>query len=282
MTAYVFPGQGSQSVGMGSRLFPEFPELVAQADAILGYSIVDLCLENKGGDLNQTCYTQPALYVVNALSYLKKNQEAQREPHYLAGHSLGEYNALFAAQVFDFETGLRLVQKRAELMHAQSGGSMAAVIGLRKEAVQAILQQGDVSDLVVANDNSYTQLIISGSREAMAVAELLVEKAGASLFVPLKVSGAFHSPAMKAAQHVFSEFITQFTFAAPKIPVIANVNAKPYQSDAIQSNLIQQITCPVQWTSTIEYLLEQGELDFVEVGPGSVLTGLIRRIQKGQ
>lgn len=282
MSTYLFPGQGSQVKGMGESLFAQFPEIVTQADNILGYSITQLCLQDPNGYLNQTQFTQPALYVVNALHYLKKQNETGVKPHYVAGHSLGEYNALHAAEVFNFETGLKLVQKRGELMSKASGGGMAAVIGLKNETVQLILQKENLTDISIANQNSYTQVVISGSQHSIKNAQSLFEKAGASLYIPLKVSGAFHSPHMKDAQQNFAEFLNQFTFHPPVIPVIANVTAKPYQDHEIARCLAEQITSPVQWAPTLEYLLKQGETEFVEVGPGTVLTGLTRRIRNGQ
>lgn len=281
MTTYIFPGQGSQSVGMGSALFPAFPDLVALADQVLGYSITQLCLE--GGDqLNNTAYTQPALYVVSALSYLKKVQETGEKPDYVAGHSLGEYNALFAAGVFDFATGLKLVQKRGELMNKASGGSMAAVVGLKSDNVNDVLDKNNLTNITIANYNSNTQLVLTGPKEEIIAAQPIFEKAGAMMFIPLKVSGAFHSQYMGEAQQQFADFLQKFTLSAPLIPVIANINAQPYQSDQLYTNLAEQITHSVQWVKTIEYLMAQGETIFEEVGPGAVLTGLVRRIQKGQ
>lgn len=282
MTTYVFPGQGSQVKGMGGSLFSEFPDIVQKADQILGYSIATLCLEDPNNQLNQTNFTQPALYVVNALSYLKKLQETGTKPDYLAGHSLGEYNALFAANVFDFETGLKLVQKRGALMSQATGGGMAAVVGLKNDVVQAVLEQNKLADISIANYNSYTQVVISGPKEAILSAEPFFSKAGAMLYMPLKVSGAFHSPYMNKAQTEFAEFIKNFSFSNPKIPVIANVNATPYQEDKIQSNLTEQISHSVMWTQSVDYLIKHNESVFVEIGPGKVLTGLIARIQKGQ
>lgn len=282
MSTYLFPGQGSQVKGMGAALFAEFPEIVAKADHILGYSIIQLCLDDPHGYLNLTQYTQPALYVVNALYYLKKCKETDQKPNFLAGHSLGEYNALLAAEVFDFETGLKLVQQRGALMSAAVGGGMAAVIGLKNETVQDILHKENLTDISIANQNSYTQIVISGSQNSISKAQPIFEKSGASLYIPLKVSGAFHSPHMKDAQQSFAAFLDQFTFHAPRIPVIANVTAKPYPAHEIQSYLSEQMTSPVLWTPTLDYLFKQGETDFVEIGPGSVLTGLTRRIRNGQ
>lgn len=281
MTTYVFPGQGSQKKGMGATLFSEFPELVKKADDILGYSIADLCLQDPTGNLNNTFYTQPALYVVGALAYLKKIQSTATKPDFVAGHSLGEYNALFAAEVFDFETGLKLVQKRGELMSQAKDGGMAAVIGLKSEAIQDLLQQQKLNTINISNYNTYTQSVISGPKVDVEAAQTLFENAKA-MFIPLKVSGAFHSPLMQAAEKSFGTFIQQFKFAAPKIPVIANLNAKPYEANDIYQNLTQQITHPVMWTQTIEYLLKQNETNFEEIGTSTVLMGLIQRIKKGQ
>ncbi|OGT60632.1 MAG: [acyl-carrier-protein] S-malonyltransferase [Gammaproteobacteria bacterium RIFCSPHIGHO2_12_FULL_45_12] len=282
MAVYLFPGQGSQMKGMGGTLFAEFPDLVQKADKILGYSIETLCLEDPDNQLNLTHYTQPALYVVNALHYLKILHEHPVLPSYLAGHSLGEYSALFAASVFNFETGLKLVQKRGELMSQASGGGMAAVIGLKKEVIQTLLDQSNLNNISIANDNSYLQTIITGSNEAVIAANDLFIKAGASMFIPLKVSGAFHSSFMNEAQQVFSDYLSQFKLNAPHIPVIANVNAMPYQNDKLFSNLSMQINHPVLWTQSIEYLLAKGETEFTEIGPGKVLTGLVRKIKNGQ
>lgn len=282
MTTYMFPGQGSQVKGMGSALFDEFPDLVQKADQILGYSIQKLCLDDPDNLFNKTEYTQPALYVVSALSYIKQSKQIQMPPQFVAGHSLGEYNALFASGVVDFETGLSLVQKRGALMSQAIGGGMAAVIGLTAEQIESVLDETSLKNISIANYNSYKQIVITGPREQVIASEGNFIKAGAMIFVPLKVSGAFHSPYMKEAQAEFAEFIRGFTFLAPKITIIANVNAKPYQENDIRSNLINQITQPVQWTQSIEYLLKAGETTFQEIGPGKILAGLVTRIQKGQ
>jgi malonyl CoA-acyl carrier protein transacylase len=281
MTVYVFPGQGSQRKGMGEELFEYFPTLLAQANMILGYSIEELCLENPNERLNQTQYTQPALYIINAFSYFKKIREGAKRPDYVAGHSLGEYNALLAAEVFDFATGLRLVQKRGELMSQAQGGGMAAIIGIKAEQVLNVLQNHNITDIVIANFNSYTQAVVSGPKGSVEQALPLFEQAGA-MVIPLKVSGAFHSPLMQQAKEVFSEFLAHFHFSTPSIPVIANIDAKPYQSDEVKAKLASQITGSVQWCDSVQYLLAKGEETFEEVGPGQVLAGLIQRIRKGQ
>lgn len=282
MTTYVFPGQGSQIQGMGSTLFSNFPGLVDKANQILGYSIQTLCLDNPEERLNQTQYTQPAIYVINALSYLKKINEHTIKPTYLAGHSLGEYNALFAAEVFDFETGLQIVKERSTLMSQVNDGGMAAIIGLKDKEVEDILVTLQLSSLSIANYNSYTQTIISGPKEAINNSKSIFLNAGASSFILLNVSGPFHSPLMIKVEDTFNQFLRTFNFSSPKIPVIANVNAKPYKFAEIQSNMLNQIIKPVYWKQSIEYLLNHGEVEFEEIGPGKVLTRLIARIIKGQ
>ncbi|KTD38489.1 malonyl CoA-ACP transacylase [Legionella moravica] len=281
MTTYMFPGQGSQVIGMGRELFDEYSSYVEQANSILGYDIAALCLTDENQLLNQTQYTQPALFVVNALSYFKKLQEQPEKPDYVMGHSLGEYNALLAAEVFDFSTGLKLVHKRGELMSAALGGGMAAIIGLKAELIDAVLQNHQLNTLSIANYNCYTQIVISGPAEDILSAQHYFVTAGAMAYIPLKVSGAFHSPYMGKAQEVFSEFIKQFTFLPPRITVISNVNAKPMMVSDIPSSIEKQITHPVNWSQSIEYLLDQGETDFIEIGPRKVLTNLVQNIKTG-
>lgn len=281
MTTYLFPGQGSQSKGMGAQLFDLYPDLVDLTDATLGYSIRKLCLENEE-DLGKTQFTQPALYVVNALTYFQKIQDAPIPPTFLVGHSLGEYNALLAASVFDFETGLKLVKKRAELMSQMQEGAMAAVIGLSPLDITQILFDNELSLVSIANYNSHSQTVITGDRKQIAIATTLLSNTKAKLVIPLKVNGAFHSPLMQEAQKQFAEFVNSFTFSAPHIPVISNVTASPYEKKQIAAYLAEQITHPVRFTESIDYLISQGETEFEEVGPGNVLTGLVRRIKAGQ
>jgi malonyl CoA-acyl carrier protein transacylase len=282
MTTYIFPGQGSQAKGMGTDLFPHYSALLETADAILGYSVASLCLDDLQEQLNLTQFTQPALYVINALSYYHKIESGCDRPDYVAGHSLGEYNALLAANVFDFETGLRLVKKRSELMSQAANGSMAAIIGLKSETIKDILEKNHLNSVTIANYNSHLQTVISGQKDELDNASSLCEQAGAMMVVALKVSGAFHSPLMKKAQHEFDSFLSQFRFLLPSMPVISNVTAKPYHANELQQHLVKQISNPVRWTETIEYLISQGVTDFQEIGPGSTLAGLIRRIKIGQ
>lgn len=282
MLAFLFPGQGSQMRGMGAQLFDAFPDITKKADDILNYSIKQLCLENPNEQLNQTQYTQPALFTVNVLMYLQKCKDMKVKPDYVAGHSLGEYNALFAANVFDFETGLQLVRKRGELMSQAQGGGMAAIIGLDIETIHHILQENKLTNIAIANHNSYTQIVISGLKQDIEQAQTIFKSVNSANFIPLKVSGAFHSPHMLKAQQEFAKFLKNFKFARPTKPIIANINALPYHPTIIQDNLINQISHSVKWISTIEYLNAQGEITFEEIGPGNVLKGLLQRIQKGQ
>lgn len=271
MKAVMFAGQGAQRIGMGSALFPAFPAQVAEADAILGYSIAQLCQEGPLERLTQTEFTQPALYVVNSLAYLQRAGSAPA-PDYLLGHSVGEYVALFAAGVVDFATGLRLVQKRGALMAQARGGGMAAVLGLDEAQIQAVLVQHGIADVYAANFNTPRQIVISGRREAVAATEPLFMAAGATYFKLLQVSGAFHTPFMAEAQAEFRAFVQDMPFAAPTIPVISNVMARPHEPARLRERMVEQITAPVRWAESLRYLLAKGlEIgDFEEVGPEGV------------
>ncbi len=275
---HVFPGQGSQKKGMGEGLFEQFPDITAAANAVLGYSIKDLCLEDANDQLNLTQFTQPALYTVNALTYLNLKQESNPAPDFVAGHSLGEYNALLAAGVFDFETGLKLVQKRGALMAEAKGGGMAAVLGMPIAEIEAVIKSHGSKEVGIANLNAPQQTVLTGSKEAILDIKTAFESAGAKRYIPLKVSGAFHSPFMEPARQEFSNFLKTFTFNPPAIPVISNVEAAPYPDEGIANLLAQQITSPVRWVETIQYLKQQPNPEFHEVGPGKVLQGLIRQI----
>ena len=280
ISVYVFPGQGSQSLGMGEALFGDYPDLVAKADSILGYSLKTLCLEDPEGKLNLTQYTQPALFAVTALEYLKQRDETAEKPDYLAGHSLGEYAALFVAGAFDFETGIRLVQKRGELMGKAQGGGMVAVIGLNPQRVHKILEETGVDTVEVANYNSPNQTILSGPVDDLDTIADAFKEGGARRYIPLNVSAAFHSRYMEEAGKAFSDFLQEVTFESLKIPVIANVTARPYEEGKIRANLANQLTSSVRWQESVEYLLAQGNCEFEEIGPGTVLTKLIDQIRQ--
>ncbi|QKP74384.1 ACP S-malonyltransferase [Bacillus amyloliquefaciens] len=277
MISFVFPGQGSQKIGMGEDLFGRYPELTAKADHILGYSIQELCRD--GERLNQTQFTQPALYVVNALSYLKKTEETGLKPDFTAGHSLGEYNALYASGAFDFEEGLHLVKKRGELMSRAKGGGMAAVIGLTHEQVRDVLRENHLDMIDIANMNTPQQIVISGYKEDIEKAASVFEAVnGVKMVHRLNVSGAFHSRYMLEAKEEFSRFIESFHFKPLSIPVISNVTARPYEQRELKETLTGQITGSVNWTDSIRYLMGRKNMSFEEIGPGKVLTGLIQRI----
>lgn len=281
MRAYLFPGQGSQFVGMGQSLFDLFRDYTQQADEVLGYSIEAVCNGQAPQELNRTEYTQPALYVVNALTYLKLLADGEPLPDYVAGHSLGEYNALFAAGVFDFKTGLLLVKKRGELMAQAGGGAMAAVIGLNQQEIMQILQEERLTTISIANYNSYQQTVLTGLKEGIECVQAKISALQRGSLIRLNVSGAFHSPCMSGAQQAYEQFISPMTFATPKLPVLSNVDVRPYHPATIKTNLIQQIVQPVQWVRTMEYLQTKPTISFKEVGPGHVLTGLLTKIKKG-
>ncbi|MNH84604.1 Polyketide biosynthesis protein PksE [compost metagenome] len=281
MLTYIFPGQGSQFKGMGSNLFDAFKDLTAKADDVLGYSIKQFCTEDIHSQLNQTQFTQPALFVINAFTYLSQIRETGKKPDFVAGHSLGEYNALFAAGAFDFETGLRLVKKRGELMGLVTGGGMAAVVGLQKEQVAKVLEANGLDGIDVANYNTPSQIVISGRSAEIEKAKSIFEATtGVEMFAILKVSGAFHSRYMSEAQKEFERYLASFHFLPLSIPVISNIDARPYENEKLRETLAKQISSPVRWVESVRYLLKQGEMQFEEIGPGRVLTGMIQKIMQ--
>jgi malonyl CoA-acyl carrier protein transacylase len=279
MAVFVFPGQGSQNVGMGQNLWDKFPDIIKQADEILGYSITELCLNDLNGNLNNTAYTQPALYTVNALHYFDYcQQNPSVKPNYVLGHSLGEYNALLAANVFDFATGLRLVQKRGELMAKATGGKMAAVLNMPSNVILENVLNHGITTVDIANFNTHKQTVISGLEDSIEQAKEILTKQGARVIV-LKVSGAFHSRYMISAANEFANFLNNIDFYEPQHRVIANVTAKNIMQNEIKDSLMKQIYHPVRWVESINHLLAQGEDEFIEMGPGNVLTNMIAAIK---
>jgi [acyl-carrier-protein] S-malonyltransferase len=291
-TAFLFPGQGSQKVGMTHALAQAYPvvaQTFQQADAILGYSLSGLCFEGPEDNLNQTVHTQPALFVagVATLRALQSHLDGAARPAYVAGHSLGEFTALVAAEALTFEDGLRLVQKRAQLMKQageQSPGAVAALLGLEIEAVRALCQeasQATGSIVVVANDNCPGQIVISGAVEALDKALELATAQGAKKAMKLAVSVAVHSPLMQTAGQEFAQAVAATPIQAPQTPVIGNVTAQPLTSvEAIRDELTRQITASVLWTDSVQTMLGAGVTRFVELGPGGVLVGLVKRISR--
>ena len=275
---FLFPGQGSQSVGMGADLFERFPDLVSEADELLGYSLRSLCLEDPDAKLGQTEYTQPALYVVSYLHALSLIEEGLR-PTLSAGHSVGEFAALASAGSIGFADGLQMVAKRGEIMSQVVGGGMAAVIGLDAGVIRETLSSVSLPDIDLANFNSPGQIVVSGPSEQIKQIIAPLKEAGAKLVVPLKVSGAFHSRMMEQPALQFQEFLGNFAFSQPQTPVYSNVEAQPYgDAETIPSILVRQIHSPVRWTETIIKMREAGALEFQECGPGNVLTKLLRQI----
>lgn len=271
--AWIFPGQGSQKIGMGADLF-EQSELKAQlelAENILGWSVPEIC-NHPDDKISQTLYTQPSLYVVETLLIDHLKQQGQ-SPDYVAGHSLGEYVALYAARVFDFETGLKLVKRRAELMNGAAGGQMAALIGFNSDQLQEQIEKTE--NVVLANDNSAAQVVISGTPEAVdqVLANIKVKRA-----VKLNVSGAFHSPLMADAATEFQQILDEITFNSAQIPVLSNVDPTPTTDAALlKQRLTQQMTGSVRWREICLKLSELEVEQVVEIGPGNVLTGLMKR-----
>jgi trans-AT polyketide synthase/acyltransferase/oxidoreductase domain-containing protein len=280
MRVYGFPGQGSQTPGMGADLFDRFPEETRAADAMLGYSIRSLCQGDSDGRLMQTRYTQPAMYVVGALSYLRQALDDPGDPDFLIGHSLGEYVALFAAGAFDFETGLSLVQYRGQLMSEAPPGGMAAVVGVSRSVVVELLREAGVTSVDIANLNTRLQTVLAGPTEDVARLETLVIARGAA-FIPLRVSAPFHSRYMFHAAEAFAQRLADVELGPLRTHVISNVFARPYRRGEERATLAKQILSPVDWVGSVRYLMREGPFSFVELGPGRVLTRLVQEITMG-
>ena len=282
--AYVFPGQGAQFVGMGKDLYETSPlakELFEKANEILGFRITDLMFAGTDEDLRQTKVTQPAIFLHSVI--LAKTLGDDFKPDMTAGHSLGEFSALVAAGALSFEDGLKLVYKRARAMQKaceMNPSTMAAVLGLPDEKVEEVC--ASIDDVVVpANYNCPGQVVISGSNAGIEKACEKMKEAGAKRALPLKVGGAFHSPLMEPAREELSKAIESTTFSVPVCPVYQNVSTVAETNpDTIKANLVAQLTAPVKWTQSVQHMVADGATEFVELGPGSVLQGLIGKIAK--
>ena len=287
MKAFVFPGQGAQFVGMGKDLYETnalAKKYFDRADEILGFKITEIMFNGTDEQLKETKVTQPAVFLHSVIQALCLGDSFN--PAMVAGHSLGEFSALVASGALDFEDGLRLVASRANAMQKAceiNSGTMAAIIGLPDEKVEEICasvsSEGDI--VVAANYNCPGQLVISGNVNAVNVACEKLKEAGAKRALPLKVSGAFHSPLMQPAKDELQAAIEKTTFKTPKCPIYQNVDAKPHtDAEEIKLNLIAQLTSPVRWTASVQTMISDGADDFTECGPGKALQGMIGRIDK--
>jgi [acyl-carrier-protein] S-malonyltransferase len=274
-TAFVFPGQGSQFPGMAKELYPSRKEIFEKANDILGFRITDIMFDGTSEDLKATKVTQPAIFLHSVI--LAMDQPA---PDMVAGHSLGEFSALVAAGAISFEEGLKLVSKRAMAMQKcceAAPGAMAAVIALPDDVIEKVC--ADIPGVVPANFNSPGQVVISGEKEAVDKACAALKEAGAKRALPLPVSGAFHSPLMEPAREELAKAIEETPFKVPVCPVYQNVTALPSTNpEVIKENVLKQLTSPVRWTNSVQNMIADGATKFVEIGPGTVLQNLVKRI----
>jgi [acyl-carrier-protein] S-malonyltransferase len=285
--AYIFPGQGAQSVGMGRDLYDSYPSarsIFEKADEVLGLALTELCFEGPEEELTMTINAQPALVTVAfaCLSAIMADAgTAISHPSFVAGHSLGEYTALAAAKVLDFPATVKLARERGRLMHEagqKQPGAMLAVLGMEEAVLAEICKEAGVW---LANINCPGQLVISGAKDNIARAKELAEARGARRAVPLAVSGAFHTPLMQPAVDGMSQAISSLEFHNPAIPVVANTSAKPMiEAEQVKKELLTQLCNSIQWQRSVEYMVNEGVSTFIEIGPGNVLTGLIKRINR--
>jgi [acyl-carrier-protein] S-malonyltransferase len=283
-TAIIFPGQGSQVVGMGKDLAEAIPEckaLFSQANEILGYDLEKICFEGPQEELNKSNHAQLGIFVASAAAF-KALQLKQSDLTYdlLAGHSLGEWTALYVAGVVGFEETILILKARGEAMQAAcetNPGAMLAVMGMDGELLVKIAAE---AGCYVANFNSLAQTVLSGTAESIETAEVLVKEAGAKRAIRLPVAGAFHSPLMQSAADKMADYLAPLSFSSLGCPVLSNVTAQPHNENSLKENMVKQITSSVQWVASIQWMKSQGIKEIVECGPGKVLAGLIKRIDK--
>ncbi len=281
--AFLFPGQGSQSVGMGKDIYEIYEsakEVYDTADKVLGKSVTQICFEGPEEDLKQTINTQPCIVATSIALMEALREKLDIVPEYTAGHSLGEYCAMFTAGVMSLETTLKLIQKRANLMSETKGGSMAAILNASEDVLNAGLEEGKkVGYVDIANYNSPAQIVITGDEKAVKIAGDYMLANGARRVVPLAVSGAFHSKFMQEAGAIFAEFIEDADLNDASIPVITNVDAsETINAEDFRAKMPKQIYSSVHWTQTIQKMVENGVDTFIEIGPGKVLAGLNKKI----
>lgn len=283
--AFVFPGQGSQYAGMGKEIYDKYDsakKVFDEFDYILGRSITNLCFSGSEEDLKQTINSQSAILAVSIAAYEALKDKGNIVPDYLAGHSLGEYSALYAAGVINLPEIIKLVQKRAELMSEAQSGSMTALLGMEEEKLEQMLQQASSEGIIcAANYNTPDQTVISGETIAVEKANEIAKELGAKRVIPLVVSGGFHSPLMKPIADNFAKFVHDTNVNDASIPVVTNVDYKATIDKAeFSAKMIKQMYSSVYWYQSINYMVDQGVETFVEIGPGKVLSGMIRKICK--
>lgn len=281
--AFLFPGQGSQAVGMGKDLYDNFEaakNVFDSADKILGKSITTLCFEGPEENLKQTVNTQPCIVTMSIAALEALKSQLDITPTFTAGHSLGEYCAMYCSGVMNLETTLKAIQKRADLMGATKGGAMAAILNAPEGSLEKALKEAsEVGYVDVANYNSPAQVVITGDENAVKKAGELLSEAGARRVVPLAVSGAFHSKFMEEAGHEFASFVQDLDMENAQVPVFTNVDAQATMLSAeFKNKMPKQIYSSVHWTQTIENMIKDGVDTFIEIGPGKVLAGLNRKI----